>query len=315
MNNQRRLFLSRLTFLAGVAALNKPLNSVAAVAKRINTLHKAKSAIIVYHTNDLHGHIDAVYDKFGGLSQIETLLKNEEIKGLLLDAGGFMNCANSIMRQKQVIARMNAIGYHAAAIGGEELSNGQEYLAALVPLMNFNLLNCNLQFDGKLAKLVKPYLIINSGNFRVGITGVCHPVNGINYNDAIESANRMARFLKADEKCDFVICLSHLGYEQEGDKADNQKLAMQSENIDMIIGGKNNKLLNNSMVLRNKMEHEVILAQTGWDGIMMGRTIINFDKTKQKNGIRTKHFIPGMRDNQSYAASFSALQLATDTQI
>lgn len=264
MNNPRRLFLSQLTFMAGVAALNRPLTSVAAVTKHINTLHTAKNAVTVYHTNDLHGKIDAVYENIGGLNQIKTLLKNEETNGLLLDAGNFIDASNTLAQQKQVLYMMNSMGYHAAAIGNQELSSGQDHLAALIPLMQFTLLNCNLQFNSKLSSLVKPYIIINRRNFKTGITGVCSQVSGIKYKDAIKSANDVARLLKKDEKCDLVICLSHLGHKQGGDAPDNQKLAEQSENIDIIIGGDNHKLFKNALVLRNKLKHEVILAQTAW---------------------------------------------------
>jgi 5'-nucleotidase len=312
MNNPRRLFLNQLTLMAGVATLNKPLTSVAAIAKHINTLQTAKSAVTVYHTNDLRGNIDAVYKNMGGLNQIKAVLKNQELNGMLVDAGSFLNASGNLWQQKQVIHAMNGVGYHVATIGNHELSCGQGHLAALVPLMRFTLVNCNYQFDNQLSKLVKPYVIINSGKFRIGITGVGQQLKGTTYNDAIESANRVARLLKEDEKCDFVICLSHLGYVQEGNRPDNQKLAKQSENIDMIVGGHNNNLFNNTLVLSNKLKHEIIVAQTAWDGLMMGRTIINFDKEKKKNGIRAKHFIPGMPGNLSYEALFSNLQLAKD---
>jgi len=312
MNNPRRAFLNQLTCIAGVAALNKPLTSVASIVKHIHTFHSAESAVTVYHTNDLHGNIDAVYKNMGGLSQIKTVLKNQETSGLLLDAGDFINSSNSLAQQKQVIYLMNTMGYHAAAIGSQELSLGPDHLASLVQLMQFAPVNCNYQFDDKLSKLVKPYVIVNSGKFKIGITGVGGQLKGVKYNDAIQSANITARLLKEDKKCDLVICLSHLGYKQEGNIPDNQKLAQQSENIDMIIGGHNRNLFNNTLVLRNKLKHEIILAQTAWNGLMMGRTIINFDKGKQKNGIRAKHFIPGMPSNQSYASSFSDFQLAKD---
>ncbi len=203
---------------------------------------------------------------------------------------------------------MNAIGYHAAAVGEQELLNGQDHLASLVPLMQFALVNCNLQFDNKLGGLIKPYIIINSGKYKIGITGVCRELKGAKYNDAIASANNVARLLKEDKKCDLVICLSHLGHNLEGNRPDNQKLAERSENIDMIIGGQNNKLHSNTFILKNKLKQEVILAQTAWNGLTIGRTIISLDNEKQKNGISTKHFIPGQPANQPFTVSFAGLQ-------
>jgi 5'-nucleotidase len=309
MNNPRRVFLNQISLMAGTAALCKPLASAAAITKRINTFHSAKNAVTIYHTNDLRGNVDALYKNVGGITQIKTELKNQETGGLLLDAGNFINGSNSVSQQRQVIAMMNTMGYHAAGIGAQELSQGHDHLASLTQLMNFSLVNCNYEFNNNLQRLVKPYIIINSGSFRIGITGVGSQFNGVKYNDAIQSANKVARLLKNEEKCDLVICLSHLGSISDNDKLDNHKLAAQSENIDMIIGSNNNKLHINSKILHNKLKHEVILAQTAWNGLMMGRTIINFDSDKQKNGLKAKHFIPGTSAN-SFAASFSKLQLA-----
>ncbi|MEP6613141.1 MAG: hypothetical protein ABJA76_14675, partial [Mucilaginibacter sp.] len=219
-----------------------------------------------------------------------------------------------IYQHKQLIAVMNNMGYHAAGIGSQELAPGQDYLATLAATMKFPLLNCNYEFTGNLKNRVKPYTIITTGRFRVGITAVGSQVSGVKYNDAIASANKFASILKNDEKCDLVICLSHLGYMVEGDAPDNQKLAAQSENIDLIIGSDNKKLTLNPMILANKLKHEVILSQTAWDGLMMGRTVINFDSNKQKYGLIPQHIIPGV-PSKSFAASFADLRLAKPKQV
>jgi len=314
MNKPRRIFLSQISIMAGAATLSKPMASAAAITKRINTLHSAKNAVTVYHTNDIRGNVDAVYKNKGGLNLIKAELKKQEIRGLLLDAGNFINGNNSTYRQKQVIAVMNNMGYHAAGIGSQELAQGPDYLATLVSTMKFPLLNCNYEFTGKLKNCVKPYTIITTGRFRVGITAVGSRVNGVKYNDAIASANKFAGILKNNEKCDLVICLSHLDGVVEGATPDNRKLAAQSENIDLIIGSNNDKLMLNSMILANKLKHEVVLAQTAWDGLMMGRTVINFDGDKQKYGVIPQHIIPGMPP-KSFTASFADFGLVKPKQV
>ena len=295
--------------MAGTAAFAKPIASAAAISKHINTLHAAKNAVTVYHTNDISGNIDTVLKDHGGLNLIKTELQKQEASGLLLDAGNFINGKQGLYHQKQVITMMNSMGYHAAAVGSHELQMGPDHLAALAQLMKFSLLNCNYEFTGSLKHIVKPYCIITTGRFKIGVTAVGGKINGIKYNDAIASANKMANILKNDEKCDLVICLSHLGYMCDGDIPDNHKLAAQSENIDLIVGSNTDKLMVNSMVLRNKLKNEVVLAQTAWHGLMMGRTVINFDNDKQRNGLHTKHIIPGVPP-KSFAAAFADIALA-----
>ncbi|MEO6632460.1 MAG: hypothetical protein ABIN13_12075, partial [Mucilaginibacter sp.] len=107
MNNPRRIFLSQISVMAGAATLCKPMASAAAITKHINTLHSAKNAVTVYHTNDIKGNIDTVYKNMGGLNLIKAELQMQEISGLLLDAGNFINGSHSIYQHKQLIAVMN----------------------------------------------------------------------------------------------------------------------------------------------------------------------------------------------------------------
>jgi 5'-nucleotidase len=308
MKKDRRLFLNQISLMAGVAALSKPMASVASISKRINTLNSTNNSVTIYHTNDLHGNLAPGINNMGGLYQIEALLKNQETSGLLLDAGDFLNSSHSLQQQKQVIYTMNNMGYHAAAIGDKELSLGRDKLAALIPMMQFSLVNCNYEFDAGLAKLIKPYIIINSGKFKAGITGVGHQVNGVKYNDAIQSANTMAAWLKEKQNCDLVICLSHLGYLETGDRPDNQKLAKQSEHIDMIISGHNYKLLRGPAVILNKLKKEVIISHAAWDGLMVGRSVFSFENGKNRCGFKAKHFITGQPYSQTFADSYSGLR-------
>ncbi len=308
MNKERRLFINQMSFMAGLAALGKPMASAAAISKRINTLYAKVQDVTIYHTNDLHGNLGPVIGTIGGLDQVKKLLNKQDTNGLLLDAGDFLNGKHTMAMQKQMIAAMNNMGYHAAAIGDNELAHGQDHLAALMPLMRFALVNCNYNFEGPLSKLVKPYVIINSGKFKIGITGVGHRLNGVKYNDAIESANTIANLLKEKEKCDLVVCLSHLGYAQPDDQPDNRSLARQSEQIDMIIGGHGHSLFSYPLIVTNKRKHEVIISHAAWDGLMLGKTIFSFGNGKQKSNIKSNYLIPGQPYGQKFAASFSNLQ-------
>lgn len=308
MKNPRRLFLNQVAGIVGIAALNKPLASIASVSKHINSIYAADHAITIYNTNDLHGNIDAGYNQPGGINAIKTLLENQDVSGLLVDAGDFLNNAHSSIQHKQMIRAMNSMGYCAATPGNHELALGQANLALLMPLMRFAMVNCNYRFDAALSNLIKPYVIVNTGKFKVGITGVGQPVTGVIYNDAIACANKTAQLLKTEQSCDLVICLSHLGYKDDGDRPNNKKLAQRSEGIDMIVGGHNRKVLDAPIVCLNKQKREVVLSQAGWDGLMMGKTVFNFE-AKQKSSIKAKHLLSGHLSDETFTESVSALRL------
>lgn len=302
MKNNRRSFLSHVSFMAGVAAFSKPLVSAASISKHLNTLHASGHSVTIFYTNDLHGKQDA-------LQHINHTVDAQETSGLLLDAGDFLGEAATVADHQNMIQIMNAAGYHAATLGNHELALGQDKLAELAAQMNFKLVNCNYELEPALSRFVAPYVIMRSGDYRIGITGVGHQVKGVKYKDAIASANQTAAMLKNDEQCDMVICLSHLGFKQKGNTPDNLKLARESENIDMIISGHNRKLLKGPMVVFNKNRHEVIVGQSAWDGLMMGRTILSFNSDNQKNYLRAKHLIPGEPAEKSYEQSFANLRL------
>lgn len=308
MNKQRRLFLTQLSAIAGVAVINKPLNSVAAVSKRINTIYSEGYAVTIYHTNNLHGKTDAVFNNMGGLSQVKALIEQQDIGGLMFDAGNFLNNKKNLSDHKYIIHAMNSMGYHAAAPGSNELMYGQEHLASLVPLMKFNLVNCNYRFNTVLACLIKPYVTINAGSFKIGITGVGKPLNGVIYADAVKCANEAARVLRETENCDLVICLSHLGDDTEGNTPCNKEFAKLSENIDLIIADHSDKLMKGPRIVRNAMKNQVVLSQTGWQGIMAGKTVFTFASQKQKSGIKAKYFIPGQSPYQTFDQSLAILR-------
>jgi len=308
MNKQRRLFLTQLSAIAGVAAINNPLSSVAAVSKHINTIYASGHAVTVYHTNNLQGKMDATHQQMGGINQVKRLIEQQDISGLMLDAGSFLCNSKNLSDQKYIIRAMNGMGYHAATPGENELKNGQEQLAAFIPFMKFTLVNCNYGFNDSLKALVKPYITINTGKYKVGITGVGKPLNGVIYNDAVKCANNTALLLREKEGCDLVFCLSHLGKGDKENAPGNKEFAKQSENIDMIIADCGDKLVKGPRIVRNATKSQVVLSQAGSEGLMTGRTVFTFGQAKQQNGIRAKYFIPGQSPDQTFSESLTIIR-------
>jgi len=96
------------------------------------------------------------------------------------------------------------------------------------------------------------------------------------YNDPISSANSIAQYLKETKKCDYVICLSHLGFKYKGRKVSDVVLAKKSEHIDLIIGGHTHTFLKEVVQETNAKGQAVLINQVGWGGINMGVININF---------------------------------------
>ena len=79
--------------------------------------------------------------------------------------------------------------------------------------------------------------------------------------------------LKEVEKCDLIICLSHLGYDykNEPEKPSDMKLATLTQDIDLIIGGHTHTFLDKPIIKTNKVGKQVVVNQVGAYGINLGR--------------------------------------------
>ncbi|PZD79572.1 bifunctional UDP-sugar hydrolase/5'-nucleotidase [Mesonia sp. K7] len=259
-----------------------------------NTKH-----VTILHTNDVHSHIDPFPNdggrnaNKGGVSRRYSLIqqiRKENPNTLLLDAGDifqgtpYFNFYGGELEFKL----MSKLGYDAATIGNHDFDNGIDGLWAQMPNAQFKLLNANYDFSNTvLDGQIKPYEVFVKDDVRIGVFGLGIELEGLvnkkmyketQYLDPVEIATDIVKKLKTEEKCDLVICLSHLGYQYEHDKIDDLKLAQQTQDIDLIIGGHTHTFLDEPTVVKNKINQDVLVNQVGWAGIYLGRIDFYLDK-------------------------------------
>lgn len=259
--------------------------------------------LTILHTNDWHSRIepfpmyDRTYSGLGGAEARSALIhkiRQTEKNILLLDAGDifqgtpYFNFYGGELEYKL----MSQMGYDCATLGNHDFDNGIDGLVKQLPHAKFDLVNCNYNFSStKLSGIIKPYKIISKGNIKIGVTGVGIELKGlvpdrffeqIEYKDPIENANYIASKLKKEEKCDIVICLSHLGHMYESGKISDKILAAHSQNIDLIIGGHTHTFLNIPETVTNAIGKPVLINQVGWGGINLGRIDFYFEKDSRE---------------------------------
>jgi 5'-nucleotidase len=106
----------------------------------------------------------------------------------------------------------------------------------------------------------------------------------------------MADFLKKKEKCDFIVCLSHLGYKyNEPGLISDLVLAKEIIHTDLIIGGHTHTFLDEPTVLKDKNGSDVIVNQVGWGGLRLGRLDFTFEGVKKKNLLNAHSVIIGKK--------------------
>ena len=276
----------------------------------LSSFDSAKSKhLTILHTNDVHSHIDpfpadhARNPGLGGVARRATLIesiKREHQNVLILDAGDsfqgtpYFNYYGGELEFKL----MNMMGYHATTIGNHEFDSGIENLAAQMQHANFKVLSANYDFKNTVMDgFVKPYQIFVQDAIRVGVFGLGIELAGLVdkkmyketvYNDPVEIAKDTVNILKTEEKCDVVICLSHLGYayKNEPTKISDLKLASLTQDIDLIIGGHTHTFLDKPTIVENLIGKKVVVNQVGCYGINLGRIdfYFNSDKTFSNTG-------------------------------
>jgi len=256
--------------------------------------------LTVLHTNDVHSRIDpfpmdgSANQGLGGVAaraEIIEKIRREEEHVLLLDAGDiFQGTAYfNFYKGEPEIKAMSSMGYEAAAIGNHDFDAGLENLAMqLTNHAKFPMLVSNYDFSGTpMEYKYQPYKIFKKGKIKIGVFGLGIEMAGLvsenlsagaKYLDPVLKGNEMAYKLKKEKNCDLIICLSHLGYQYSDNKVSDKRLANETENIDLIIGGHTHTFLPAPVVLKNRKGDDVIVNQVGWAGINLGR--LDFDLTK-----------------------------------
>ena len=129
------------------------------------------------------------------------------------------------------------------------------------------------------------YKVFKKQNIRIGVFGLGIELNGLvnsslyketKYYDPIEITNEMTYKLKTEEKCDLIICISHLGHTYSDDKISDLKLGSLTSDIDLIIGGHTHTLLKKPEIIKNSKNKEVIINQVGSNGVYVGKIDFNF---------------------------------------
>ncbi|AZI68727.1 bifunctional metallophosphatase/5'-nucleotidase [Cloacibacterium normanense] len=301
----RKEFLK--TVGGGTLALSLAPNLVFARQKSILDKNSAYK-LTVLHTNDQHSRIepfDSSYSRNpnqGGFARRATLIqqfRSQEKNVLLLDAGDifqgtpYFNFYGGELEFKL----MSMMGYDAATMGNHDFDNGLEGFLKALPNAKFPFITSNYDFsntilDGKTEK----YKIFKKDGIKVGLFGVGIELDGLvgkkqyqetKYLNPVEIAQHYADFLRKEKGCDLVICLSHIGYDyrDDADKISDKKLAAQTDNIDLILGGHTHTFLPEPQSFTNKSGKNVLVNQVGWAGLLLGRIDFYFDKNKSLQNI------------------------------
>ncbi|CAI8314889.1 MAG: Trifunctional nucleotide phosphoesterase protein YfkN [Cryomorphaceae bacterium] len=285
--NNRRHFIKK----SGLGAIGLSLIPQLSFGKNNDT------KLTILHTNDMHSHIHPFTSGrnkgLGGMAQRAALIKQirkQEEHVLLLDAGDVFQGTPyfNVYGGELEFKLMSEMKYDAVTLGNHDFDNGLEGLKEQLPHANFPFLIANYDFSDTIFKnTFKPYKVFRKGNLKIGVFGIGIELEGLVpkklyqntvYKDPISTANHYANILKQKEKCDLVICLSHLGFKYKEEKISDMTFASQTRDIDLIIGGHTHTFLKKPVKQLNIDQKEVLINQVGWAGINIGKIDYHFSQ-------------------------------------
>lgn len=291
----RRTFIKQIGLGTALVGLS-PLQAFSSDAKK-------PIKLTILHTNDMHSHIEAFSSGrnkgLGGMFQLSSLVKKirqEEENILLLDAGDIFQGTPyfNLFGGELEFRMMSEMGYDATTLGNHDFDNGIDGIVNQMHHANFPFISSNYDFTNTpLENRVISHQIFRKSGLKIGVFGIGIELNGLvdpklygntKYLDPVQVANKKATYLKNKLNCDLVICLSHLGFKYKSDKISDVKLAKQTKNIDLIIGGHTHSFLNEPVILKNKAQKKVLISQVGFGAIKLGKIDFYFDENKYNFG-------------------------------
>lgn len=294
----RRRFLSQ----GSLAALGLATTTEGWFAGRA-TAATGETIVTFLHTNDVHSRIDPFPETnrrnagragaVGRARLIDTIRAEAQATGqprpLLLDAGDVFQGTPyfNLYKGELDFKVMAMLGYDAMTIGNHDYDIGLSGLADADEAAGkqFEMLSANYDFsraaDPRLKKRVKSAMIRAVGPVRVGIFGLGVTLQGlvpdvlwpgVRYLDPLEIARREASHLRFAEKCDLVVCLSHLGVDGYRGEPGDQQIAREVAEIDLIIGGHSHTFMSQPRAFSHGAgERTTRVFQVGFAGINLGR--------------------------------------------
>lgn len=255
----------------------------------------AQKQLVVLHTNDTHSCVmplseqlaDTMLAGRGGFIRRIEMIRQERLKDpdlLLFDSGDFSQGSPyyTLFQGDVEIDLMNRMHYDASTIGNHEFDFGMENMARLFRRANFPILCSNYEFDYKpLQEVVKKYTIIHRKGIKIGVFALDPKPEGLitkaNYENTkyikpSVAANEMTTLLRKKHKCDLIICISHLGWE------DDQKMLSQAQGIDLVLGGHSHTYFEKLRYAKDKTGKEIPVDQNGKHAVYVGKMILQMQK-------------------------------------
>jgi 5'-nucleotidase/UDP-sugar diphosphatase len=297
----------------------------------------SKELMIVF-THDLHSYFlphrilteqdDHVQQ--GGYAKLAYMIKGQQMlkrdKTIVVDAGDFSMGTlfhTSFLQEASELRLMGKMGYDVVTFGNHDFDFHADGLATMLQTAKSKsnqlpaMIASNIIFskndpgDAKLKQAfrdfpVKEYTIIKRNGIRIGLFGIMGKdasldtpyAKPIKFADPVHTSKHMVDILRKKEKVDLIICLFHSGTSPTKKKSEDEALAREVPQIDVIISGHTHTILQKPIRIG-----KTIIVSGGCYGEYLGMLKINYSKGKDIRLVsyELKNITTGIPENKIIA--------------
>ena len=224
------------------------------------------------HLNSFDTIVDGKKQEVGGFARLKTMIDTQKKNNpdtLVLDAGDFSmgTLIQTVYTTEAAELRMlGYLGCDVTTLGNHEFDYRSSGLADMLKTAKNleekvpDLVVCNVDWDAmeeegmtKGQKQiqtafqtygVKDYVVLQKGDVKIAVLGVfgkdsleCAPTCELKFKDPVEAASETVKEIQKHEDVDMIACVSHSGTWEDEDSSEDEILAKNVPDIDLIISG------------------------------------------------------------------------------
>ena len=266
---------------------------------------KDSETIVILYENDVHCAVEG-YSK---LVAMKNELKSEYEYVGVVSSGDFVQggTLGAVSKGEYIVELMNLVGYDAIAPGNHEFDYTISRLTELYELSETKYISCNFAKIGEEKTYFEPYTIVSYGDVDIAYIGIitpetitsARPSQFRNENGEIIYTFNESRLYElvqesideaTEDGADYVIALSHIGYDESGELNDVTDVIENTEGLDVVLDAHSHSVIEEKIV-KDKSGDDVLLSSTGTGFENIGKlTIANgeFDTELVKTETYTK---------------------------
>lgn len=234
----------------------------------------------ILFTHDLHSHLNEFQVEenneiitVGGAARIKSFLdsvkkKNENV--LAVDAGDFsMGTLYQTIYETEAseLRMLGTVGIEYSTFGNHEFDYRTDGLVKMLQSAMDRgealpgLLVCNIDKTSQTEEQqklyavfeqygIKDYAMVKKGDVSIAVIGVfgkdslaCAPTCALSFEDPVTAVKRTVETIEKEENADLIICLSHSGTSETPSKSEDEILAKEVPQLDLIVSGHSHTLL------------------------------------------------------------------------